>query len=267
MLLMTAAFVGGVVALQWCAVLPPLWLYCVIPLVLCAFALRIARLPAVFILGFLWAALLAESALDPSLDPAVEGKTVLVEGQVLDRPQTITARQVRFPFFIERLDAGEGWSDFRGKVRLNIYSTDLRVASGERWQLAVRLKRPHGFSNPGGFDFEQWLIQQRIRATGYVRQDRDRNRLLAVADVSAISRFRSRLMAAYDEMPAGNPSLAIIRALTIGDRSMLSTTQWEVLRATGTSHLVAISGLHVSLVAGLLFWLTQVCLGALRHTG
>ena len=257
MLLLTAAFVGGVVVLQWCAVLPPLWLYSVTPLALCALALRFARLPAVFFLGFLWAALLAESALDPALDPAVEGRTVLVEGRVLERPEPITPRQTRFPFFIERLDAGQGWSDFQGKARLNSYSTELRVASGERWQLAVRLKRPHGFSNPGGFDFEQWLFQQRIRATGYVRQDKARNRLLAVADGSVIDSFRYRLMAAYDGMQADNPSLAIIRALTIGDRSMLSTAQWEVLRATGTSHLVAISGLHVSLVAGLIFWLTH----------
>jgi competence protein ComEC len=257
MVLLTAAFVAGVVALQWCANLPTLWVYSVVPIALYGLVWRIARLPAVFILGFLWAALLAGKALDPVLDPALEGKTLLVEGEVLDRPQRITARQVRFPFYIERLDAGQGWTEFRGKVRLNLYNTDPGVALGERWQLVVRLKQPHGFSNPGGFDFEQWLFQQRIRATGYVRQDRARNRRLAVADVSMINRFRSRLMAAFDEMGAKRPSLALIRALTIGDRSMLSPSQWEVLRATGTSHLVAISGLHVSLVAGLVFWLTR----------
>jgi len=257
MLLQTLAFVGGVAALQWCAELPPLWVYFTVPLALCALAWRILRLPATFILGFLWAALWAGSALDPSLDPAVEGKTILIEGQVLDRPESISPRQRRFLFFIARLDAGQGWSDFRGKVRLSLYSSDLRVASGERWQFAVRLKRPHGFSNPGGFDFERWLFQQRIRATGYVRQDKVRNRLLADADVSVINRFRSRLMNAYDTMPTRKPSLALIRALTIGDRSRLSTSQWAVLRATGTSHLVAISGLHVSLVAGLIFWLTR----------
>ena len=65
-------------------------------------------------------------------------------------------------------------------------------------------------------------------------------------------------MSVYEGMSAASPSLAIIRALTIGDRSALSASQWEVLRATGTSHLVAISGLHVSLVAGLVFWLTRV---------
>ena len=258
MLLPTAAFAAGVVVLQWCAGLPPLWAYAVVPLVLCSLFWRAARLPAVFMLGFFWAALFAEHALDPELAPALEGKTVLVEGRVLERPRQITPRQLRFPFYIERLDAGQGWSAFRGKARLSVYSADFKVANGERWQLAVRLKRPHGFSNPGGFDFEQWLFQQGIRATGYVRQDKTRNRLLSVTRVSVINRFRSRLMSVYEGMSAASPSLAIIRALTIGDRSALSASQWEVLRATGTSHLVAISGLHVSLVAGLVFWLTRV---------
>jgi competence protein ComEC len=258
MLLPTAAFVAGVVVLQWCVTLPPLWAYAMVPPVLCSLLWRAARLPAVFILGFFWAALFAEYALDPALDPVLEGKTVLVEGRVLARPRAITPRQLRFPFYIERLDAGQGWSEFRGKARLSLYNADFKMANGERWQLAVRLKRPHGFSNPGGFDFEQWLFQQGIRATGYVRKDKARNRRLSVSRVSAINRFRSRLMTLYEGIPAGSPSLAIIRALTIGDRSALSASQWEVLRATGTSHLVAISGLHVSLVAGLVFWLTRV---------
>ena len=258
MLFPTAAFVAGVVALQWCAALPPIWAYAVVPLVLCSLYWRAARLPAVFMLGFFWAALFAQNALDPKLAPALEGKTILVEGRVLERPRQVSPRQLRFPFYIERVDAGQGWSAFRGKARLSIYNADFKVANGERWQLALRLKRPHGFSNPGGFDFEQWLFQQGIRATGYVRQDHARNRLLSVTRVSVINRFRSRLMSVYEGVPAANPSLAIIRALTIGDRSALSTSQWGVLRATGTSHLVAISGLHVSLVAGLVFWLTRV---------
>jgi competence protein ComEC len=257
MLLLAAAFAGGVIVLQCCAGLPPLWAYSVVPPALLLSGWRTVRLPAVFILGFFWAALLAENALDPALAPALEGKTVLIEGKVLDRPRRITHRQSRFLFYIERLNAGQGWSEFQGKVRLSSYSPDFRVVSGERWQLAARLKRPHGFSNPGGFDFEQWLFQQRIRATGYVRQDPARNRLLSVTGISVISRFRSRLMSAYDGMSEDGSSLAIIRALTIGDRSALNASQWEVLRATGTSHLVAISGLHVSLVAGLVFWLAR----------
>ena len=220
MLLLAAAFAGGVIILQWCAGLPPLWAYSVVPLALISLGWRSARLPAVFILGFFWAALLAEQALDPALDPALEGKTILVEGRVLDRPRQITQRQSRFLFYIERLDAGQGWSDFQGKARLSIYSADFRVASGERWQLAVRLKRPHGFSNPGGFDFEQWLFQQGIRATGYVRQDKARNRLLAVtgAAVLADAWYHHKFLGGEGEVVA---SPALIKAMLVASADNL----------------------------------------------
>ena len=131
MLLLAAAFAGGVIVLQCAAALPPLWAYSVVPVALLSLGWRTARLLAVFILGFFWAALLAEHALDPALDPGLEGKTILVEGQVLDRPLQITPRQTRFLFYIERLNVGQGWSNFQGKVRLSNYSADFRVAAGK----------------------------------------------------------------------------------------------------------------------------------------
>ena len=261
MLIISLAFLAGVLALQWCAGLPPLWIYLAVVAVLPFLGRRFLRLPAVFIIGFFWAALRAEYALHPVLAPEIEGKTVILEGKVLEMPRQISARQLRFLFEAERLDSGDGWMDFPAKVRLDWYGTGLNPAAGERWQFAVRLKRPHGFANPGGFDYERWLFQQGIRATGYVRKDPERNRRLAAEPVSVTSRLRSRLMSAFDTMhpeaDANSSSLSMIRALTIGDRSSLSPGQWEVLRATGTSHLMAISGLHISLVAGLVFWLVR----------
>jgi hypothetical protein len=78
MLLLAAAFAGGVIVLQCCAGLPPLWAYSVVPPALLLSGWRTVRLPAVFILGFFWAALQAENALDPALDTALEGNTVLI---------------------------------------------------------------------------------------------------------------------------------------------------------------------------------------------
>ena len=256
MLLISTAFLAGVLALQWCAALPPAWSYLVAVPVLPLLAWKAGRFPAVFILGFFWAALRAEISLIPLLPAGLEGKTVLLEGEVLDMPRRLSARQQRFLFAAERLDDGGGWSDFPAKVRLDWYGFGFSPVPGERWQLAVRLKRPHGFLNPGGFDYERWLFQQGIRATGYIRKDRARNRRLAAA--SAGSGLRSRLQSAFDAMSADGSQMAMIRALTIGDRSAISALQWNVLRATGTSHLMAISGLHISLVAGLVFWLARL---------
>jgi competence protein ComEC len=259
MLLISLAFLAGVLVLQWCPWLPPVWTYPVMVLVLPLLRVKVTRLPAVLIIGFLWAALRAEFALYPLLPAEIEGKTVILEGKVLEMPRQMSARQLRFLFAAERLDSGKGWTDFPAKVRLDGYGTGLNPVAGERWQFAVRLKRPHGFSNPGGFDYERWLFQQRIRATGYIRKDPQSNRRLSVDSTLPIAHLRNQLLSAFDVMQRepdkNSTSLPMIAALTIGDRSSFTAAQWEVLRATGTSHLMAISGLHISLVAGLVFWL------------
>jgi competence protein ComEC len=261
MLRLAAAFAGGVLALQFCAVLPPGRAYLVIPIAFSLLAWRPARpvLRPVLacLLGFFWAAWQAQLALQPTLPAELEGRTLLVEGRVLETPRSVSDRQLRFLFHVDRLNPANGWEAFDGKVRLSLYGKTPVLAEGERWQLAVRMKRPHGFQNPGGFDYEQWLFQQGIRATGYVRHEHESNRLIGDARISGIARFRSRLIAHLDDRPEGSGSGAIIRALTVGDRQGLSDQQWNVFRNTGTSHLIAISGLHISLVAGLVFWISR----------
>ena len=259
MLIISLAFLAGVLVLQWCSWLPPVWSFAVMALLVPLLRVKLVRLPVVFVTGFLWAALRADFALHPQLPSAMEGKTVLLEGKVLDMPRQVSTRQQRFLFAAERMHSGSGWTDFPAKIRLDGYETGFNPAAGERWQFAVRLKRPHGFSNPGGFDYERWLFQQGIRATGYIRKDPLQNRRLSAGMVLPVAQLRNRLMSAFEGMQSesntNSTSLSMIRALTIGERSSLTSGQWEVLRATGTSHLMAISGLHISLVAGLVFWL------------
>jgi len=250
------AILAGVCTLQWCAQLPPRYSYLLAVLALLLLRWPVFRYPGLLVLGFFWAALRSEAVLNTALDSGLERQTLLVEGQVLDMPQHLPGRGIRFPFYIERLDAGAGWQDFGARVRLSWYEAGIAPAPGERWQLAVRLKRPHGFANPGGFDYERWLFQQRVRATGYVRKD-VRNLRIDAGEVSVISGLRYRLMEFHGSLDEGGSALSLVRALTIGDRSAVAQQQWERLRATGTSHLMAISGLHISLVAAMVFWLAS----------
>lgn len=256
MIAITLAFLAGILVLQCLPDLPCWYAYTAIPVALYSLRLPATRLPALLLLGFFWAALHAEMMRWPALDPQLEGQTVLVEGTITGLVNQVNTQDLRFPFQVERLNAGGAWQNFGAKVRLSWYRTRERPAYGQHWQFAVRLKQPHGFANPGGFDYERWLFQQRISATGYVRKD-PRNRRLGHHDLSGGGGMRQWLAENFTAMHSKAPGMALVRALTIGDRSAVSPAQWEVLRATGTSHLMAISGLHISLVAGLVFWVTK----------
>ena len=256
MIRVTCAFLAGVLALQYLPELPPWYCYGGMLVALSAMRWRLAWLPIVFLAGFFWSAYRAQDTLDDQLDARLEGRTVLVQGRIADIPRGLPNQGVRFLFQAEQLDAGKGWGEFPSQLRLSWYRTKEMPALGERWQLAVRLKRPHGHANPGGFDYERWLFQQGVSATGYVRDD-TRNRLLESRTGLFTDGIRKALAAYYNSRAHAPPGLALIRALTIGDSGAIDTAHWDVLRATGTTHLMVISGTHISLVAGLVFWLTR----------
>jgi competence protein ComEC len=256
MISVTCAFLAGVLALQYLPELPPWYCHTGVFVALLAMRLRLARLPAVFLLGFFWAAYHAQSTLETVLDARLEGRTVLVQGTIAALPGNLPNQGIHFLFHADRLDAGDDWRKFARMLRLSWYRTREIPALGERWQLAVRLKRPHGHANPGGFDYERWLFQQGISATGYVRDDK-RNRLLGSRPLPLTDGLRKAIATYFNTREHAPPGLTLIRALTIGDASAIDTAQWDVLRATGTTHLMVISGTHISLVAGLVFWLTR----------
>ncbi|MDT8311183.1 MAG: DNA internalization-related competence protein ComEC/Rec2, partial [Methylophaga sp.] len=141
------------------------------------------------------------------------------------------------------------------KIRLNWYYPPAELPkAGEQWQLTIRLKPPYGMVNPGSFDYESWLFQQGIGATGYVRDHRQ-NQRLAPANNYSISFWRQRLLNSLQGTAADTPQRALIEGLTLGFRDNISPQQWQVLRHTGTSHLLAISGLHIGLAAAIGFFL------------
>lgn len=203
-----------------------------------------ARLAAGLGFGLGWTLLVATWGMQARLPAALEGADLVVEGRVLGLPE---ARDdaLRFAF---RVDFGEGAAAaLEGRrLRLAWYRTQAQPEPGSHWRLAVRLKRPRGTLNPGGFDFERHALERRIAATGYVRESAD-NRALAPG--RGVDRLRlalaERIAAAVDGRGA-----RFVQALAVGDTRALDGDDWHVLRATGTAHLIAISGLHVGLVAG-----------------
>ncbi|MFC5475406.1 DNA internalization-related competence protein ComEC/Rec2 [Paraherbaspirillum soli] len=248
--------------------------------VLCALAARkMARhavaMPALLLcgalFGFSWAALFAQHYLQQELPPAWEGRDVTVIGTVDSLPSHVE-QGVRFTFAVEKVLPQDGvlptipsrlslaW--YRGFAQAGRPSSAAAmvpagIEPGARWQLTVRLKRPHGNANPYGFDYEVWLLEKNLRATGYVRADQAtgvQNRQLdpfVFSVQNAIDAGRGWLRRRILTALPGRPYAGVLVALVIGDQQAIDQSDWEIFNRTGISHLVSISGLHITMIAGL----------------
>ncbi|MFK8329397.1 DNA internalization-related competence protein ComEC/Rec2 [Pseudomonas sp. BJa5] len=230
----------GLLCLGALPVLPSVGMLVVIALVgLCCLPWR-ARPLGLFLLGLSWACLSAQQALDDRLDSALDGRTLWLEGRVSGLPEQ-GARAVRF-------ELDDPWSrraQLPQRLQLSWFGGPT-VASGERWRLAVTLKRPQGLLNPHGPDREAALLARRIGATGSVKA----GERLEAAGPAWRNDLRQRLLA----VQAQGREAALV-ALVLGHGAGLAREDWQTLQATGTVHLLVISGQHVGLLAGLVYGL------------
>ncbi|MBC9251355.1 DNA internalization-related competence protein ComEC/Rec2 [Pseudomonas alcaligenes] len=236
------ALAAGLASLCWLPALPAVWLVWLWVLLTLPL-LRWRGYPLVFFLvGLAWAVTSAQWALDDRLTPALDGQTLWLEGRVSGLPEQ-AGGVVRFQ--LEQVQARR--QQLPGRLRLAWYGGP-HLQAGERWRLAVRLKRPLGLVNPQGFDYEAWLLAQRIGATGSVKQGEQLSAGSSLA--SWRDALRQRLLAVDAHGRQG-----ALAALVLGDDSGLSLADWRVLQATGTVHLLVISGQHVALLAAVLYGL------------
>ena len=208
--------------------------------------------------GFGYAAWRAEMRLALSLPTAWEGRDLEVQGAIRGLPSR-DEKGARFLFDVDSVAAPIGhfprtiqlaWIDQKGPP-------PPLLEPGARWRLTVRLKRPHSNANYGVRDAEAGLLARNVRATGYISTPAKAQRLDGYASGLRVSvdRWRAALRARIDTVLADAPHRGIVVALAVGAQDEVSAADWLLMRATGTSHLVAISGLHIGFVAGLAGWL------------
>jgi len=202
-----------------------------------------------FVTGVLWAIVFAMVRLSDRLPESLEGINIPVKGLIVDLPEQ-DERQTRFDFIVT-----ESAQKLPSKLRLSWYYPDQAIKAGQYWSFTIKLKRPHGSLNPGGFDYERWLFTQGIGAAGYVRPDSKPVLLGRDSAWTNIFVWRQRITDRLSFLLSESPSLGLIKALTIGDGNGITQQQWDVFRKTGTTHLVVISGSHVGLIAGLAYFL------------
>jgi competence protein ComEC len=216
--------------------------------------------------------------LHSALEPRLEGRDLLLTGEVLAMPQASEDGQ-RFRFAVESAQlAGQavhlppriylGWyagfglreTSF-GMPVIDLQRQPQTLRAGERWSFAVRLKAPHGNANPQGFDYELWLWEQGLQATGYVRAGPSDPAPQKLSDGWAhpIERARQAVREAIYARISDRQIAGILAALVVGDQNAIERGDWDMFRSTGVAHLVSISGLHITMFAWaaslLLAWL------------
>ncbi len=201
-----------------------------------------------------------------TLPPGLEGQDLVVQGRVTGLPQ-VDEQGLHFLFEPDQASAHGREVKLPARLWLG-WTRDAGAPAppargGERWQLPLKLKRPHGALNPEGFDAELWLFEQGIGAVGSVRASAptDPQRLGVprwwrpderLAD--ARQRWRDAAL-----LHSADPAVGgVLAALTVGDQAAIDGPGWALFRQTGVAHLMSISGLHITLFA----WLASGLVGA-----
>ena len=268
----------------------PAWGWAAAPLLAGLASRRALRLVAGgFAAGFVYALVAAGARLDTTLPSALDGRTWELTGRVASLP-VARGRYTAFEFAVAHgvlMDAAKPAhapaasavpfpSPPPRRVRINLYDrraaryigartarhADQRTArhtdvrAGDRLRLRARLRRPRGYANPGGFDYERWLFMRGIGATGYAR---GYHKIGDGAWWQPLL-WRRALLEKLHAHRAATAHVDSVAALSLGLGGSLAPERGEILNATGTRHLFAVSGLHIGLVFGLFFWLSRALL-------
>jgi competence protein ComEC len=242
------AWALGAALLQWQPALPsPWWALSLPALAFLAYLKPRSVFLFTFALGFLWAALLAHYRMADWLAPELEGRDLQVVGVVASLP-AVGERSVRF-----ELDVESGEARLPKKLLLSWYRSPAEEEApavlagalhpGERWLFTVRLRRPHGNVNPQGFDYEAWLLEREIGATGYVRNRGAQKRLgFRNSPFDLIEKIREAVRDRFLRTLGSTPAAGILAALAVGDQRAISGEEWQLFNRTGVTHLMSVSG-------------------------
>lgn len=236
--------------------------------------------------GFFYAAFFAQQRLSDALPAEWQGKDIQIIGVVGKLPMQ-NEHGLRFVFDVEQVLTPN--AIVPPHILLATYAgpqeEPLDVHAGERWRLTVRLKQPHGSSNPHDFDFEAWMLENKLRANGYIHRTEDNSRLDALVQSpdyyiqSLREKVRDRIQKTLTPFPdqlhpaqiphaasgkwvrdsaevsvvEKNNYVGVLTALAIGDQAGIPAAQWQVFTRTGVNHLMSISGLHITMLSGLAF--------------
>jgi len=287
MVVFALGFVLGAFCLQQMPVLPDLiWSLLALPFICINLYLRNAQfrhialirqplwLLVAVMLGFFWAAAVASFRLADALPANWQNKPIELVGVMASVP-TQTEQGARFNFTVERVVTKDAvvpkhisLSVYRKRDYLTQVQTDsqfLDYQPGQRWRLVAKLKRPHSVQNPHGFDFESWSLAENIRATGSVKGKPAMLDAFVWQPQYVVERIRQLVKLRIANVLADKPYSGVIQALVMGDDSQIAVQDWQLFLRTGITHLMSISGLHITMLSGLMFGLVNLVWRRIPH--
>lgn len=257
----------GIFSVSFFPYLPNTWVFSFLLFTLCILLWRRYWLLFTCVLGVVYGAGFGVYLLDNQLPLKLDGEHFLVTGRVMGLPETSEKGQ-RFQLQVDTLTLVENpdnhLTQMQGKkINLSWYHYSRSkpnsplVKSGDYWHLQVKLRRPRGLVNPAGFDYQRYLLQKNIMATGYVRTSSENQfegnhcRFYQTDCWRAHLRekFSHSTLLFFDQAVVQVEMLGPLLGLMLGNRQLINQEQWRLLRNTGTIHLMAISGLHIGLAA------------------
>jgi len=255
----TLALFLGILILHHLPQLPPRGFLILAPLAIISlfiFKSYYTRIALISLIGFGWAHIQADHLIQTKLPEVYIGKNIQIEGYIASLPRHDN-RKARFEFDVEKVLQPEQIV-FPKKLVLSWYKPGTRKFNvGDKWRFTVRVKPSRTFANPGGFDYNKWLLQKGILASGYIRSKQPVELIESNMFAYPLQRLRQSLQARLNNIAIDAQVLPFVRALVIGDRSGLKNEDWVVLQKTGTIHLMAISGLHIGLIATFMFFVAR----------
>lgn len=196
-------------------------------------------------LGILYSAWYVHQITAWELKHDAEGVPIAITGHVVSIP-TMTINNTAFIFKLETLQN----KPCHSLVYLSSRKISKRIMVGDKWHFIVNLRQVHGVLNPGGFDYEAWALQRGLRATGIIIEDKENKLLLHQWYLFPLDHLRQQIFNKLRRLLPHSKTSPWLLALIVGERQQVPKEHWEILRRTGTNHLMAIAGLHIGVIAG-----------------
>lgn len=283
MIIFALAFVFGAFCLQQLPMLPsPYWAILFFCILIIYFILRHSRFSgdavlksalkflSAGLLGFFWAAMLAGIRMSDALPHHLQNKTITLVGVVASSVERLE-RGERFRFDVEQVLTEN--AQVPRHISLSYYPTVPTISGaslaptkstkfkvGERWRIVAKLKRPHGTQNPHGYDFEAWALSENIRATGTIKAKAQHQKLQSFVwhPKYMVESLRDSVKQRIADVLDQRAYSGILQALVMGDDAEIAADDWQLFLRTGTTHLMSISGLHITMLSGLAFAVSAV---------